>query len=73
MELAGRTSRLYAFEGTDPKYVTETETLGNEVAAGVNYYLNKHRFKVQGGWTARFGEDFSQAQHTGQVLVDVMF
>jgi hypothetical protein len=40
---------------------------------GLNYYLNKHRFKVQGGWTARFGEDFSQAQHTGQVLVDVMF
>lgn len=73
VELAGRTSRLYAFEGTDPKYVTETETLGNELAAGVNYYLNKHRFKVQGGWTARFGEDFSQAQHTGQVLVDVMF
>jgi hypothetical protein len=47
LEIVGRLSRMYALRGTDPRFATEVDTRGQEVAAGVSYYLNGHRFKVQ--------------------------
>jgi hypothetical protein len=73
VELVVRGSKLYAFEGTDPKWVTELETKGNEVGAGLNWYRNGHRFKAQATWIALFGEDFSAATHTVAAQLDVMF
>jgi len=74
-EVVGRLSGLYAMDGTDPTFVAETETRGQEVAAGVNYYFNKHRFKLQADWIARMPHDFdfSVAENTGHVQVDVTF
>jgi hypothetical protein len=45
----------------------------NEVAAGTSVYLNGHRFKIQGGVTALFGEDPSASELAGHLLADMMF
>jgi hypothetical protein len=75
IELVGRLARLYASEGTDPRFVTEVSTRGQETAAGVNYYLNDHRLKIQAGWVGRTPTDFdfSRAEHVASVLVDATF
>lgn len=75
IEVVGRLSGLYAFEGTDPLFVTELDRFGQEVAAGVNYYFNKHRFKVQGDWIARMPHDFdfSVAENTAHLQLDATF
>ena len=73
VELVARGSQIYALDDTDPKLVTELETKRNEVAAGLNWYKNGHRFKVQTTWIALFGEDFSQASHTVATQLDAMF
>jgi hypothetical protein len=73
LEVAGRFTETKAREGTDPALVEEVKTLGKELGLGLNWYQNGHRFKVQGGWTARFGSEFSEADHGASVLVDVMF
>jgi hypothetical protein len=55
--------------------VSEVETRGQEVAAGVNYYLNGHRFKVQADWIALTPADFDfrSADHLVHVQLDVTF
>jgi hypothetical protein len=75
IEIVGRLSGLYAFEGTDPRLVTEADRLGQEVAAGVNYYFNKHRFKVQADWIARTPHNFdmSLAENSAHLQVDATF
>jgi hypothetical protein len=72
VELAGRYSRLWAADGTDTAFVDKVTATGNEVAAGLNGYLNGHRFKVQGDWVALFGEPgFAEAQHSFHLALDV--
>lgn len=73
VEFTGRYSHLVASEGTDPSWVEELEARDNEVAAGVNWYLNGHRFKLQTTWIALFAEDFAQADHTVVTQLDMMF
>ena len=73
VEIVGRGSQLYTFEGTDPKFISDTEAKGNEVAAGLNWYKNGHRFKVQSTWIALFGKEFSKADHTIATQLDVTF
>ena len=73
VEIVGRGSQLYTFDGTDPKFISDTEAKGNEVAAGLNWYRNGHRFKVQTTWIALFGKAFSKADHTIATQVDVTF
>lgn len=74
-ELVGRLSRLYASGGTDPAFVNEVATRGQEVAAGVNYYRNGHRFKLQADWIARTppGFEFDRAEHLFHIQADVTF
>jgi hypothetical protein len=59
VEIVARYSRLYAPGGTDPKWITEVRNLGQEIATGVNYYLNGHQFKFQADWIVRSPRDFS--------------
>ncbi|MBX3271359.1 MAG: porin [Sandaracinaceae bacterium] len=75
IELVGRLSQLYAIGATDPRLVEEAARRGVEVAAGLNYYLNGHRFKIQADWIARMPSDFdlSQAQHVVHVQLDATF
>jgi hypothetical protein len=75
IELVGRISRMYAFSGTDPKLVTEVENFGQELGAGLNYYFNEHRMKLQGDWIARmpYDFDFSVADHVLHAQFDVTF
>jgi hypothetical protein len=73
LELAGRYGELRARAGTDPTFIDEAEALGKEASAGVNWYENGHRFKIQAGWAGRWGADFGAADHTASVLCDVMF
>ena len=74
IELVGRLSRLYAEDGTDPKYITEVDTLGQEYAAGVNYYLNGHQFKLQADWIGRTATTGNgKLDHLFQVQVDFTF
>jgi len=74
-EIVGRLSGLYAFDGTDPAYVSEVDTRGQEVAGGVNYYFNGHKLKLQADYIARMPHDFdfSVADHTAHVQLDVTF
>ncbi len=73
-EIVGRYSKLWANDDTDPKYISDVQSKGNEVGAGFNTYLNGHRFKWQTSWIALFGEDgFSQADHTISTQLDMMF
>ena len=46
---------------------------GVEASAGLNWYENGHRFKIQAGWATRWGDEFSAADHSASLLVDVMF
>lgn len=75
IEVVGRLSGLYAFSGTDPRLIAEADALGQEVAAGLNYYINGHKLKLQSDWIARMPHDFAfkQAEHVVHAQVDVTF
>lgn len=75
IEVVGRISRLYAPAGTDPNFVSEIEKKGQELGAGLNYYINGHRFKVQADWIARMPPNFAfgKADHVVHAQVDVTF
>jgi len=73
IEVVGRVSRQYAFKDTDPKYIDEVKTTGQELAAGVNYYFNGHRLKVQADWIGRFTPSFERPDHALHAQVDATF
>jgi len=58
VEFVGRFTRIYAPGGTDPKLISEIRNLGQELAGGVNYYLNNHQLKFQAAWIIRSPRDF---------------
>jgi len=74
-EVVGRLSGLYAFDGTDPAYIAEADSRGQEVAGGLNYYFNGHKMKLQADYIARMPHDFdfSVADHTAHLQLDVTF
>lgn len=74
-ELVGRLSRLYTAGGTDPRLIAEVDTRGQEIAVGVNRYLNGHRLKLQADWIARTTPDFElgNADHLVHVQLDATF
>jgi hypothetical protein len=74
-ELVGRLSGMYAFDDTDPAYVSEANSRGQEVAGGVNYYFNGHKMKLQADYIARMPHDFdfSVADHVAHLQLDVTF
>lgn len=73
VELVARGAQTLALPGTDPALVSEVEAKGHEVGAGLNWYRNGHRFKVQTTWIALFGDDFAAAEHLVATQVDMMF
>ncbi len=75
VELVARFSRLYAPGGTDPKWISEVTNLGQEVALGMNYYLNNHSLKVQASWIVRTprGASFDSSDHLVAVHLDATF
>jgi hypothetical protein len=75
VELVGRFTRMYAPGGTDPKLITEIRNLGQEVAGGVNYYLNNHQFKFQAAWIIRSPRDldFDSSDHLVVTQLDATF
>lgn len=74
-EVVGRLSRLFANETTDPAFVSLVEATGQEVGAGLNYYINGHKFKVQTDWIARMppGFVFDRAEQVAHLQVDATF
>jgi phosphate-selective porin OprO and OprP len=75
VEVAARYGRLAALDGTDPAYISDVEARANELGLGVNVYLNAHRFKIQNGVAAFFGDAASpaDAELNVQSALDVMF
>ena len=75
IEIVGRLSRLSAFPGTDPRFIAEVSAVGQETAAGINYYFNGHRMKLQADWIARTPTnfDFSRADQLVHVQLDATF
>lgn len=73
LEVVGRLTRVDPDASTDPVFVDALARTGQEVGAGLNYYLNGHKFKVQTDWIARMPTnfDFNQAEHAAHVLLDV--
>jgi hypothetical protein len=74
-EIVGRLSRMYPRAGTDPKFVAEVQSRGQEVGVGLNYYFNKHRLKLQADWIARMPPtfDLGEASHVVHVQADGTF
>jgi hypothetical protein len=74
-EVVGRLSRLYAFDGTDPRFVADETNRGQEVGVGLNYYINGHQFKIQTDYIAKMPTDFTfeDAAHVAHVQLDVTF
>jgi hypothetical protein len=73
-ELVGRASRMFAPSGSDPKLVDEIERLGQEYAAGANYYLTGHQLKLQADWIGRSGTNGThQFEHLVHVQIDATF
>lgn len=72
-EIVGRMSRLYASGGTDPQWLKEVRSRGQEVGLGLNYYFDQHRLKLQGDWIARMPRDLDleRADHVFHVQLDV--
>jgi len=75
VEIAGRYAHAAAMDGTDPALVDDLDKRSEEIAAGLSWYLNKHKLKVQGGWTLLFGPEQTagDGEHVGSVLVDATF
>ncbi|HRI70381.1 MAG TPA: hypothetical protein PK156_39385, partial [Polyangium sp.] len=75
IELVARLTRSYAAEGTDPALVKEVKARPYEVGAGINYYFNDHRLKLQADWISRAPDDFDfeKANHVVHVQVDATF
>jgi hypothetical protein len=74
IEIVGRFSRMYT-PGGDPKFITEVRNLGQELATGVNYYVNGHQFKFQADWIVRTPRDasFDISDHVAHVQLDAQF
>jgi hypothetical protein len=72
-ELVARATRMYAISGTDPNLIAELKTKGQELAGGVNYYINGHRLKLQADWIGRFTPDFERPEQTFHVQIDGSF
>lgn len=75
-EIVARVSRMRPFTGTDPVLIAELGRAGHEAAGGLNYYFNKHRFKLQADWIARtptFLALGGRAEHVGHVQIDATF
>jgi hypothetical protein len=75
IEIVGRLSGLYALGATDPALAAELDARGQEVGAGLNYYFNGHRMKLQADWIALMPHDFDfqQAAHAVHLQLDVTF
>jgi hypothetical protein len=75
VEFVGRFTRLWAPGGNDPKLITEVRNLGQEIATGVNYYLNGHAFKFQATWIVRSPRnfDFDSSDHLAIAQIDATF
>jgi hypothetical protein len=75
VELVGRLSGLYALGTTDPGLVSELDARGQEIAGGINYYVNGHRMKIQADWIALMPHDFAfaSADHIVHLQLDVTF
>jgi hypothetical protein len=75
IEVVGRITRLYALGDTDPAFIAELEARGQELGAGLNYYFNGHKMKLQADWIALMpGDfDFGRAAHVAHLQLDVTF
>lgn len=75
VEVVGRVSRMYASNDTDPALVSEVHARGDELGAGLNYYINGHKLKVQADWIARMptGFELKEADHVTHLLLDATF
>jgi hypothetical protein len=75
LEIVGRLSRLYPLGYTDPAFVSELDARGQEVGAGLNYYFNGHKMKLQADWIGLMPGDFAfdRAAHVAHLQLDVTF
>lgn len=72
IEIVGRLTRMHTLSGTDPKLILEVDKRGTEVGAGLNYYFNGHKLKLQTDWIARMPDNFhfGSADHVVHLLLD---
>lgn len=75
VEIVARLTRSYAAANTDPALIKDVSARPYEVGAGINYYVNSHRLKVQADWIARVPDhfEFAKANHVVHVLADATF
>jgi hypothetical protein len=70
-ELVGRLSQLWAIGRADVAFYEYTQSRGQELAFGTNYYVNGHKLKIQADWSARMPQGFEIARSEQLVHVQV--
>lgn len=72
VQVVGRLGRLMGLHRSDPRLVSEVEARGEELGAGLNYYVGGHALKIQAAWIARmpWGAPLDRADHLAQVQLD---
>lgn len=73
LEFTGRYGHQGAFQGSDEAWTTSLGESAHEVAAGANWYVNGHRFKIQTDWNHRFERSFAEGHHEVRLALDAMF
>jgi hypothetical protein len=73
VEVVARWDQQFTHGATDPAYVTQVATLGKELGAGANVYLNAHYFKMQTDYALQWGDDIAGARHLWRVQLDATF
>lgn len=70
-----RLARTSAEAGTDPKFIAESATSGQEYAVGLNYYIHGHSLKLQATWLVRTTPSFAQktAENISHLQMDATF
>lgn len=72
-EVVGRWEQEFAETGTDPKFVKQVDSRGNQVGGGFNVYLNGHALKVQADYFYAFRGGASDAVQTARLALDGSF
>lgn len=73
VEAVARWEQLFAFEGTDPSLVTLSQTQGNQLVVGFNWYPNGHAFKIQADYSGVFSRVNGPARHLFRLQLDATF
>jgi hypothetical protein len=73
VQITARWEQLFALDPTDPQLETLVAQQGHQAGAGLNLFLNGHRFKLQTDYFYIFGHDAALGRHVLRLQLDATF